>query len=140
MKTWSAPQLARQLADVLEAAAIPHAIGGALERGDFKFYVSRMRVDVFIASIPFYDQVRRRIRRAVLEGRPAWFLAPEDLIVFKLLFFRTKDLLDVERLVEFLGEQLDRRLVDSALADLVGPADERVGWWERLVSDPSRGE
>ena len=184
--TLSAPQLARQLADVLEAAAIPHAIGGALalgvwgfpratndvdvdafveadaidgllqalknagfeidepasrrsalERGDFKFYVSRMRVDVFIASIPFYDEVRRRIRRAVLEGRPAWFLAPEDLIVFKLLFFRSKDRLDVERLVEFLGDQLDRGLVGSALADLLGPSDERVAWWKEHASDVS---
>ena len=89
-----------------------------------------MRVDVFVASIPFYDSVRARIRRAPLEGRPAWFLAPEDLCVFKLLFFRTKDRLDVERLVAFLADDFDRRYVRRWLVDLVGEEDERVGWWD----------
>jgi hypothetical protein len=61
-------------------------------------------------------------------------LAPEDLVVFKLLFFRTKDRLDVERLVEFLGEALDRRLIGIALVDLLGSSDERIDWWARLIS------
>jgi hypothetical protein len=34
-------------------------------------------------------------------------LSPEDLAVFKLLFFRAKDLLDLERLVAFLGDAFD---------------------------------
>ena len=174
-----ASEVARRLADALDAAGIPHAIGGALAlgvwgfpratngvdldvfvppngvsaalatlasagcvvdaaaaeasaraRGDFKVGFEGMRVDVFVASIPFYDSVRARIRRGPLEGRPAWFLAPEDLCVFKLLFFRTKDRLDVERLVAFLADDFDRRYVRRWLVDLVGEEDERVGWWD----------
>ena len=87
----------------------------------------------FVASIPFYNSVQQRIRRAPLEGRPAWFLAPEDLTVFKLLFFRTKDLLDIERLVAFLGTDFDREYTCNALVDLVGPDDQRVGWWDDLT-------
>ncbi len=178
----AAPQLARRLADALEAAGVPHAIGGALalgvwgfpratndvdldvfvpadalapvlealrraglevdeatafesarEHGDFKARFGRMRVDVFVYSIPFYGSVKERIRRAPLEGRPAWFLAPEDLVVFKLLFFRAKDLVDVERLVAFLGPSFDRAYVRRWLCELVGERDERVGSWDAMA-------
>jgi len=179
-----AAALARRLADDLEAARVPYALGGALAlgvwgfpratndvdlnifvgaeallpvlqalaergytvdtdealasartRGDFKLRVEGMRVDVFIASIPFYEVVHGRIREAPLEGRPAWFLAPEDLAVFKLLFFRAKDLLDLERLVAFLGDAFDDSHVRRWLVDLVGADDERVRRWDRLVAE-----
>jgi hypothetical protein len=82
-----------------------------------------------------YEVVRTRIRQGVLEGRPAWSLAPEDLALFKMLFFRTKDVLDVERLVAFVGGDFDRAYVRRWLVDLVGADDERVQRWERLLSD-----
>lgn len=180
----SAPELARRIADLLEDAAVPYAIGGALAlgvagfpratndvdidlfvevdqlrpvldlfrragwtvdvddalaraktRGDFAFTADGMRVDAFIPSIPLYAAARQRIRRAPLEGRPAWFLAPEDLVLFKMLFFRTKDLLDVERLVAFLGTDFDRAYVRRWLIDLVGDDDDRVARWDRLLAD-----
>lgn len=180
----SAPELARLLADTLEAAGVPHAIGGALAlgvwgfpratndvdldvfvgsdhlkpvleilldggftvdvdaalesartRGDFKLWWHGMRVDVFIASIPFYDTVRQRTRQAPLGGRPAWFLSAEDLAVFKMLFFRTKDILDLERLVAFMGASFERAYVKHWLIALVGSDDERVARWEKICSD-----
>jgi hypothetical protein len=184
----AAPEIARRIADALESADIPHAIGGALalavwgfpratndvdvdvflpveslgpalealrqaelefdarealerarERGDFRARAGSMRVDVFVSSIPFYDAVRRRIRRAPLMERPAWFLSPEDLVVFKLLFFRTKDLLDVERLVTFLADDFDRAYVRRWLVELVGESDERIAAWEAIVTRARAG-
>jgi hypothetical protein len=111
------------------------ALRDAAERGDFRCAFAGVRVDVFVSSIPFYDSVRSRIRRAPLEGRPAWFLSPEDLVVFKLLFFRTKDVLDVERLTAFLGAAMDRAYVRRWLVSLVGEEDERVARWERVLAD-----
>ena len=67
------------------------AKASAHNRGNFRATIEGMRIDAFVPSIPFYDSVQLRIRQAPLEGRPAWFLAPEDLATFKLLFFRTKD-------------------------------------------------
>ena len=58
-----------------------------------------MRVDIFVPSIPLYASAKLRARREVLLGRPAWFLSAEDLATFKMLFFRGKDVLDVERLL-----------------------------------------
>ncbi|MBI5502356.1 MAG: hypothetical protein HY907_19080 [Deltaproteobacteria bacterium] len=176
--------MARRLADALDAAALPYAIGGALalgvwgfpratndvdlnlylevdalgaafavfrragctvdeeqalasarDRGDFSVKAGAMRVDVFVPSVPLYDSARTRIRQAPLEGRPAWFLSPEDLVVFKMLFFRTKDVLDVERLVAFAAADFDRAYVRRWLVDLVGADDERLARWDRLLAD-----
>jgi len=85
-----------------------------------------------VPSIPFYDNVRRRIRQATLEGRPAWYLSPEDLAVMKLLFFRPKDLLDLERLVA-LRADLDRRYVERAIESLLGAGDSRLREWNALL-------
>ena len=180
----TAPEVARTLADALEGAQIPYAVGGALalavwgfpratndvdldvfaeledlprvfdafesagcvldraaasasaaERGDFHVSLGGLRVDVFVPSIPLYASAERRVRTAPLRGRPARYLSAEDLAVFKILFFRTKDLLDVERMLAFGGHAFDRSYVRHWLVDLVGQDDERVIRWDRLVSD-----
>jgi hypothetical protein len=174
--------MARQLADGLEAATIPYAVGGALALGVWAFpratldvdlnvfvpiedlarvfvvleaagctvtresalaraasdgyfeaYAGPMRIDVFVPSIPFYENVRRRIRQATLEGRPAWYLSPEDLAVMKLLFFRPKDLLDLERLVALRAADFDRRYVERAIESLLGTDDPRLREWRALL-------
>jgi hypothetical protein len=178
----TAPELARRLADTLQTAGVPYAIGGALAlgvwgfpratndvdldifvgpdeldpvleilraggfeieleaalasartRGDFKLWWQGMRVDVFVASIPLYDAVQQRVRQAPLEGRPAWFLSPEDLAIFKMLFYRTKDILDLERMIAFIGPAFDRAYVRQWLVDLVGVEDERLRRWDALA-------
>jgi hypothetical protein len=183
----SAAELARSLADALESAQIPYALGGALaygvwgvpratqdvdlnvfvgalelartfdclraagcsvndveaqaaasERGEFQVWRKGMRVDVFVPSIPFYDSVKNRIRQVVFRGKPTWFLAPEDLAVFKMLFYRPKDLLDLERLLAIQGSKLDVAYVRTWLITIVGPQSERIGKWDELVSAAAR--
>ena len=178
----TAPEVARQVADALEAAGLPYAIGGAIayglhappratndvdvdlfvgpdqyeagfdaletagavidrqsarhtasERGEFAARVRGMRVDVFVPSIPLYASAAQRVRTGVLLGRPIVVLASEDLVLFKLLFFRPKDVLDIERLVAFQGPALDRAYVRRWLVDLMGPDDERVVRWDAIV-------
>lgn len=177
----AAPEVARRLADALEAAEIPYAIGGAIayglyappratndvdlnifldpdrlgpaldaletlavvdrdevresaaKRGDFQVRVSGMRIDVFIMVAPVLESASRRVRTGTLLGRPVKILAAEDLILFKLLFFRSKDLSDVERLVRFAGDDLDKEYVRRWLVEMVGEDSERVRVWDRLV-------
>ena len=66
------------------------------------------------------------------------FLSPEDLAVFKMLFFRTKDVLDVERLLGFLGSEFDTAYARVSLVEIVGEEDDRIARWDRLVSDVQR--
>ncbi len=63
---------------------------------------------------------------------PIRVLSAEDLTVFKLLFFRGKDVVDVERLVAAQGNRLDRQYVRTWLVSCVGEGDERVRRWDTI--------
>jgi hypothetical protein len=109
------------------------AATSARERGDFIARIEGMRVDVFVPSIPLSDSAAARVREGTLLGRPITVLSAEDLVLFKLLFFRTKDLSDVERLVLFQEDQLDHRYIREWLVRMVGEEDQRVVTWDRFT-------
>jgi hypothetical protein len=112
--------------------------GAALARvgrdGMFVGTWAGMRIDVFVPSIPFSDEAgRTRVRMTDDAGNSVWFLSAEALTVFKLLFFRPKDLADLERLVAVQGAALNQAYVRRWLVDMMGEADERVIAWDRLT-------
>jgi hypothetical protein len=178
-----AAEAAQRIADALEAAGLPYAIGGALAlaiagvpRGtadvDVNVFVAPpqvsqvmhalkalgvqiddaaavaraeaegmfvgrwdgMRIDVFLPSIPFsHEAERTRIRmKDDATGWSGWFLAAEAVAVFKLLFFRGKDLVDLERLVAVRPE-LDLPYVRTWITEMMGEDDERVRKWDEIV-------
>jgi hypothetical protein len=107
----------------------------AQEEGQFRGRVQGIRVDVFVATVPFYKELRRRVRGAVLLGRPVKILAAEDLIVLKLMFFRRKDLADAEAVLRDQGSAIDRKKVRKRIVKLVGEDDERVRAWDELARE-----
>jgi hypothetical protein len=106
----------------------------AADRGDFVARVDGMRVDVFVLSIPLSSSAASRVSEGILQGRSIAVLAAEDLVLFKLLFFRAKDISDVSRLVAFQGDALDRRYIRRWLVDTVGEDDDRVTTWDSITS------
>jgi hypothetical protein len=105
----------------------------ARSRGMFVGYLGAIRIDVFVPSIPFSDEAgRTRIEREA-EGTRLWFLSAEALSVFKLLFFRTKDIADLERLVAVAKSRLDVAYVRRWLVTMMGEDDERVARWDAIV-------
>ncbi|HLX04143.1 MAG TPA: hypothetical protein VKR28_01350 [Candidatus Binatus sp.] len=107
----------------------------AQEEGQFRGRVADIRVDVFVPTVPFYKELKRRVRNAVLLGRPIKILAAEDLLVLKLMFFRRKDLADAEAVLRDQGSALDQRKVRARLVKLVGEEDDRVRAWDQLASE-----
>ena len=107
----------------------------AQEEGQFRGRLEGIRVDVFIPTVPFYKELKRRVRNAVLLGRPIKILSPEDLLVLKLMFFRRKDLADAEAVLRDQGAALDRRKVRDRLVKLVSEKDERVRAWDDLARE-----
>ncbi len=76
-------------------------------------------LDIFTPSIDFsYEAARTRVRRR-LDDRDAWFLSAEGIAIFKLLFFRGKDRVDLERLVQ-VRPQLDRAYIRRRLVEDLG--------------------
>lgn len=110
------------------------AVQEAASEGWFTGWLDAVRIDVFVPSIDFsWEAARRRVQRP-FSGTVLWFLSAESLCVFKLLFFRTKDLADLEQLV--LTTQLDRPWVRESIASMMGDDDPRVAAWDRITSRP----
>lgn len=109
------------------------ALRQARDRGMFVGTMGPVRVDVFVPSIPFYDVALERRARTDVLGRASWVHSAEVLAVFKLLFFRPKDLVDVERMLRVRGASFDRSFVRSALVEMMGPDDPRVTKWDELT-------
>lgn len=108
------------------------------ERGMVVVYIEGMRVDVFLPSIPFYADAERTRKLGPLHDRMAWFLSAEATCVFKLLFFRGKDIVDLERLVAVQGQRLDHAYVRRWMVEMMGESDERITRWDQLVHDFGR--
>jgi hypothetical protein len=107
----------------------------AREEGQFRGTVRGLRVDVFVPAIPFYARLRDRRREVILFGRSMWILSAEDLAVLKLMFFRRKDLADVEAIMRDQGSSFDRAYVRDSIADLVGSTDERLKAFDDIQRD-----
>lgn len=110
----------------------------ACSEGQFRGRLDDMRVDVFVPAIEFYARLAERRREVLLLGRSVWILGPEDLVVLKLMFYRRKDLADVEALLAEQGAGIDRSYVRRTLAELVGPEDERVAALRTIEHDVDR--
>lgn len=128
-----------QLDDVIETLAslgiqieVETARSQNARDGMFVGRWSLYRIDVFLPSIDFSWEAERTRVRHEIEGRSAWFLSAEAIAVFKLLFFRAKDIVDLERLVA-LRSELDLGYVRRQIAQMLGESDERIQRWDAIV-------
>ncbi|MCI0652140.1 MAG: hypothetical protein L0Z55_09670 [Planctomycetes bacterium] len=63
-------------------------------------------VDLFLLRGCFLESALARRKHLHIGGRPAWVVAPEDLILLKLIAHRRKDQLDVEEILK-IARDLD---------------------------------
>jgi len=111
----------------------PEAASHARTRGMFIGRWEGMRIDVFLPSIDFsWEAERTRIRVTDEAGWSGWFLSAESVAVFKLLFFRGKDVVDLQRLIAVRPE-LDRAYIRRWIVQMMGEDDERTRTWDQLV-------
>jgi hypothetical protein len=102
--------------------------------GLFIGHFGRYRIDLFTPSIEFAREAQRTRVQKVVDGQPLWFLSAEALAVFKMMFFRVKDILDVDNMIAVQGTRLDTSYVRRHLASIMGDDDERVRRWDELVA------
>ena len=106
----------------------------AADEGLFIGWLGACRIDVFTPSIPFsWEALKTRASIEVRESR-VWFLSAEALAFFKMMFFRGKDLVDIERLLGSQGKQFDAPYVRRWLVQTMGEDDERVRKWDELCA------
>ena len=125
--------------DALSAGgiAIDHdqAVATIASRGDLFVRHRGCRLDLFFNSIPFHASVSRRTREVHLLGARVPILAPEDLIVLKLLFHRHKDVVDIEHIVAAGKAALDWPYVRHWMIECVGEDDGRMATLNTLQGD-----
>ncbi len=93
------------------------------------------QVDVFLPNTPFYEAARsRRVRRRLIET-DAWVWDAATLSVFKLMFFRQKDFVDVIQMLRVQGSLLDRNWVRDQLESICGRRDPRLAQWDELIAE-----
>ncbi len=122
--------------DVLTSAGVTFdraaAIRADLEGDVIIGWYHGVRIDLFTPSIPFsWEAMKTRVRLTGPLGT-ADYLSAEATAIFKLLFFRSKDLVDLEKLVAVQGDDLDQAYVRRWMVEMMGDDDERVETWDRL--------
>ncbi len=81
-------------------------------------------IDLFFAASDFHRDVHRRCLLMPFAGRVVRVLCAEDLAVFKAMFDRPKDWVDIDSMDE--AKSLDRYLASARLAGILEPDDPRV--------------
>ncbi len=132
------PERAPEIIDVLQPlgitfdrrAATTKAARDGMMVGDWE----GMRIDVFFVSIPFSEEAARTRAKITVDGWTGTFLSAEAIAVFKLLFFRIKDVADLAQLIAVRERDLDHAYIRRWLVEMMGEDDERVRRWDELVA------
>jgi predicted nucleotidyltransferase len=123
------------LQDVECELTFSESLASLREHGFCRVKYHGLRLDVFLPIVDFYTAAQARRRRVQLAGQPAMIWDAESLIVFKLMFFRRKDVADVEVILRVQRGRLDLDWVRHQLVEIYGTRDPRVSQWEELVAE-----
>ena len=98
--------------------------------GQIRLWWTRTPVDLFFNSIPIHDEAARHRRTVPFEGERIEILGADELAIFKVMFDRGQDWVDVQNMLE--AGSLDVTKIRSALEGLLGADDDRVSRLDTL--------
>jgi hypothetical protein len=100
--------------------------------GQCRLWWGRTPLDLFFAYDAIHEAMQRDARVAPFGGDRLPILAPEHLLVCKIIFDRPKDWLDLEQVLVCV-EDLDTQEIRTWLARIVGVEDPRVQRFDRVL-------
>lgn len=107
-----------------------------LEReGQIRLLWDTTYVDLFFAYHEFHQECARRTRRVPFAGIEIDVLSAEDIVVFKMMFNRTRDWGDIERVVQVQRERLDLVYIRRWVQGMVGSDDGRLARLDEVARD-----
>ena len=98
--------------------------------GQVRLWWDDTPVDLFLDYAPLHARAARGTREVPFAGRQIRILGPVELLLFKALFGRPQDWVDIAAVVE--ARAVDRRVVRRGLLALVGAEDQRIAKWDAL--------
>jgi hypothetical protein len=124
-------------------AALPKGINqptGTVEKieeeGQIRLFWEETPVDLFFNNLPVHEQAAANVNRVEFEGERIPVLGPVELAVFKAMFDRPQDWVDIEAMI--IAEALDLEAVRDTLKTLIGEKDQRFGHLERAVREAEK--
>jgi hypothetical protein len=96
-------------------------------------------IDLFFSYSPLHDACDQRARTVKVLGQAIRVLSAEDLAVFKVLFDRPKDWIDLEAILLTQGPRFEADYVERWVSAIAGADDPRVARLRRLVQSSLRG-
>lgn len=90
-------------------------------------------LDLFFAADPLHDVVRRRTITVPMLNSAVQVLSATDLTIFKALFDRPKDWLDIQAMLEAHDSTVDIHDVIRWVGSIVGDDDQRIARLRGLV-------
>ena len=108
------------------------AVESLKEHGYCRIAFEGLQVNVFLPTVAFYAAARERRKKVDLDGQTVLVWDAETLAVFKLMFFRRKDLADAEQILRSQGKMFDRKWVREQVVAMYGERDPRIAAWDEL--------
>lgn len=100
--------------------------------GQARVFWDQTPIDVFFPQHELHEALRSRVQSVPFGGSSIPILSATDLSIFKALFDRPKDWVDIDEMLAY-GE-VDTGEVRTWLVQLVGADDRRVERWDRAGS------
>ncbi len=99
--------------------------------GQVRLWWDDTPVDLFLDYAPLHRQAAEGSRDVPFAGRQIRVLGPVEIVLFKALFDRPQDWVDISTVVG--ADAVDRDRVEHDLVALVGDDDPRVARWRTLL-------
>jgi hypothetical protein len=128
----TAVDIARRLADALAKEGMRYAIGGALALAYYAPPRATVDVDINVFVSPS-DGLTQLL--SVLGAAGFAADSPETVTRTKMMFFRRKDVADVEAVLRHPPPGLDVESIRDRLVEMVGEDDERATEWDSIIRD-----
>ena len=96
---------------------------------------SGIPIDLTLASLPFEEDAIGSSTEIDYAGTPIKIPAPGDLLVYKVVAARPRDLEDAEKLLLLYGSRLDLGRVRGIISQFAGALEDpgRLELWDRMV-------
>jgi hypothetical protein len=125
-------EAARALDSLPEGVVQPAGTAERVAReGQIRLWWDDIPVDLFFDYAPVHADAARNRRMVPFAGTQIPVLGPVELAVFKIMFDRFKDWVDVQTMHE--SETLDVAAVRRALAPMLAPDDRRFARLDEVV-------
>jgi hypothetical protein len=103
--------------------------------GQVRLYWGRTPLDLFFSYDALHDACRERSRTVAFGSDEIEILSAEDLVIFKVLFDRDKDWVDIGHLLFAMEGEFDAEYATGWLGRIVDADDARLARFMQLLAD-----